>query len=177
MNAHVFVLFSDVSERDLSMLKNMYFWLGTARSYRKENVETGASELARSVKLWKSGTQRSCWNKASGSKGMGSLGILLHAFLSLNPLSPWADTLASDGGRKCLFEMPVWWKAGRGDGENTGAQFNLCVINSGKRKEPGPSPVCCVFLLNLSLRLADQKALYSSFWKEHIFEGHPVASL
>lgn len=52
MNAHVFVSFSDVTERDLSMLKNMYFWLGVARSYRKENVrETGASELARNLKL------------------------------------------------------------------------------------------------------------------------------
>lgn len=51
MNAHVFDLFSDVSERDLSMLKNMYFWHGTARSYRKENIGTGASELARNVKL------------------------------------------------------------------------------------------------------------------------------
>lgn len=66
--------------------------------------------------------------------------------------------------------MPVWWKTVRGDEENIGPQFNLCVIDSGKRKGPGPSPVCGVFMLNLSLRLAD-KVLYSSFWKEHIWRS------
>lgn len=43
-----------------------------------------------------------------------------------------------------------------------GAQFNLCVIDSGKRKEPGPSPVCPVLFLNLPFRLANQKVLYST---------------
>jgi len=33
------------------MLKNMYIWLAVTRSYRKENVEIGDSELARNVKV------------------------------------------------------------------------------------------------------------------------------
>lgn len=76
-------MFSDTSEGGLTMLKNMYFWLATIRSCHKENAEIGASELARNVKVWKNGIEQSCWDKASSSEEMSSLGILPMVFFLL----------------------------------------------------------------------------------------------
>jgi len=41
----------------------------------------------------------------------------------------------------------------RRDEENIGVRFNLYIIDSGKRKELGPSTACVAFLLTLYSRL------------------------
>lgn len=150
----------------------MYFWLGAARSYRKENVrETGASELARNVKLWKSGTQRSCWNKASGSVAMGSLGILLSAFLALSLLSPWADSISRCWRKEMLLLNTCLMKGcQRKPGEGGSTISSMCNwLGQGEGGWARPSVPCV--LVKLALETGRQKVLYSSFWKEHIWRS------
>ena len=65
----------------------------------------------------------------------------------------------------------------RGDEENIGVQFNLYIIDSGKRKELGPSTACVGFLLTLYSRLQYIRRSFTVLSGKDSFEGHPVASL